>query len=446
MSQPFAITACNRRDMLRASAVLGAGAALTASPFASLALAQADPAADWPQVAHLVRWNVERRRVAGVVAALGWQQGDPQYISAGTRTFDLPDAVGPDTLWRIYSMTKPVTGMAAMLCIEDGLFELDQPLHEILPAFRNMRVQKRYDGPITADNLESATRDITIRHLLTHTAGLGYSIIQNGAIKRAYAQRGLVPFEISRMALAQEFVGGRPTDSLAQFADGLAELPLVYQPGTRFSYSVGLDLLGRVIEVASGMDFDDFLQRRIFAPCGMTSTWFRVPRSEVARLTGNYFVMGGLPLPIDLPGSSVFLDEPAFPFGGSGLVSTARDFDRFLQMLAGWGTIDGTQVMAEATARLAMSDLFPETLASNGGLTRGGRRFGFGAGGLIGFGDAEGLFGWTGAAGTAGFVNTNVGLRHTLMTQYMPPEEYDLQQLFVERVSQDAARILAAAS
>ena len=115
-------------------------------------------------------------------------------------------------------------------------------------------------------------------------------------------------------------------------------------------------------------------------------------------------------------------------------------------MLAGWGTIDGTQVMAEATARLAMSDLFPDTLAADGGFTRGSRRFGFGAGGLVGNGEAAGLFGWFGAAGTVGLVNTNVGLRQTLMTQYMPAEEYDLQQLFAERASQDAARILAAAS
>ena len=432
--------------MLRGSAALGAGAVLTASPFASLAFAQADPAAEWPQVAHLVRWNVEQRRVAGVVAAMGWQQRDPQFISAGKRTFDGNDAAGPDTLWRIYSMTKPVTGIATMLCVEDGLLELDQPLHDILPAFRNMQVQKRYDGPITADNLEPATRDITIRHLLTHTSGLGYSIIQNGPIKQAYGRAGLVPFSVSRMALAQDLMGGTPTDSLADFADGLAEMPLVYQPGTRWSYSVGLDLLGRVIEVVSGQSFDDFLQRRIFAPCGMDSTFFRVPRSQASRLAANYFVMGGLPLPIDLPGSSVFLDEPAFPFGGAGLVSSARDYDRFLQMLAGWGTIDGTQVMAEATARLAMSDLFPDTLAADGGFTRGSRRFGFGAGGLVGNGEAAGLFGWFGAAGTVGLVNTNVGLRQTLMTQYMPAEEYDLQQLFAERASQDAARILAAAS
>ena len=444
MFDSSALTAYTRRDMMRGTAALGAGAALTASPFARLAFAQADAAANWPQVAHMVRWNVEQRRVSGIVAAMGWEQRDPQYVTAGKRTFDGNDPVGPDTLWRIYSMTKPVTGIAAMLCVEDGLLELDQPLHNVLPAFRNMRVQKRYDGPITADNLEPATRDITIRHLLTHTSGLGYPIVQNGPIKAAYARRGLVPFEISRMALAQEFVGGRPTNSLEDFADGLAEMPLVYQPGTRWSYSVGLDLLGRVIEVVTGQDFDRFLAERIFAPCGMTSTFFRVPRAEASRLAGNYFIMGGLPLPIDLPGSSVFLDEPAFPFGGSGLVSSARDYDRFLQMLAGHGTIDGTQVMGEDTARIAVSNMLPDTLASGSGFRRAGRDFGFGAGGLVGTGDADGLFGWFGAAGTAGLVNTNVGLRHTLMTQYMPAEEYDLQQVFVERVSQDAARILAA--
>ena len=447
MTQPAFLPDLSRRAVLRGGAAMGAGAALAGVPLGSPAFAQsAETAARWPGVAAFVKNPVDQRKVAGMVAALGWQQRAPEYLAAGSRVFGGADPVGPDTLFRIYSMTKPITGMAAMMCIEDGKLALDQPLHEILPAFRNMRVQKVYDGPITADNLEPAIRPITIRHLLTHTAGLGYGIIQKGPLRDAYNANGIVPGAVSRMALAREFMGGEPAPSLEAFADNLARLPLAAQPGTRWLYSVGLDLMGRVIEVVSGQSFDTFLQRRIFDPLGMESTGFRVPRSDAGRLAGNYFVLGGMPVPIDLPQSSVFLDKPAFPFGGAGLVSSARDYDRFLQMLAGFGAFGGRQIVSEATARLAMSNLFPDTLAANGGFNFGDNTYGYGAGGLVGTGRAEGLFGWFGAAGTAGLVNHRIGLRHTLMTQYMPAESYDIQARFPVVVGQDALALLAAAS
>lgn len=433
-----------RRAMLRGSAVLGAGAAASALPFASSVFAQDTAASRWPSVARFVNGYVDREIVACMVATMGFGQQEPDTVAAGSRTFGGDGTVGPDTLFRIYSMTKPITGMATVMCIDDGLLELDQPLADIVPGFANMQVQKRYDGPITRDNLEPAVRPITIRHLLTHTAGLGYSIIQQGPINAAYRQRGIVPGQVSRMAIAQEIFGGTPAPSLAQFAEGLSELPLVYQPGTRWSYSVGLDLLGHVIEVVTGEDFDRFLETRIFEPCGMASTGFRVQRSDVNRLTANYFLMGGLPIPIDLPRSSVYLDEPAFPFGGAGLVSSGHDYDRFLQMLAGRGEIEGTRVASEAAVQMATSNLFPDTLVQGGGFSTNGRQFGFGAGGLVGTGDAEGLFGWFGAAGTAGLVNMKYGLRHNLMTQYMPAEAYDVQSDFPEVVARDAMRMIPA--
>jgi CubicO group peptidase (beta-lactamase class C family) len=444
MNHQILTAALSRRAALRGGAMLGAGAAFAGLPFSSFAFGQsADAASRWPGVAQFVRAFVDERKVSGMVAALGWGDDAADYIAAGNRTFGGNSPVGPDSLFRIYSMTKPITGMATMMCIDDGLIGLDQPLHEILPAFRAMRVQKIYDGPITADNLEPAARAITIRHLLTHTSGLGYSIIQQGPLKAAYEARGLIPGAISRMDLAQTIFGGQATHSLADFADGLAEMPLVYQPGTRWSYSVGLDLLGRVIEVASGQTFDAFLQSRIFDPLGMASTGFRVAQADAGRLTANYFLLGGVPVPVDLPASSVFLDEPAFPFGGAGLVSSARDYDRFLEMLAGWGAFDGRQVMSEAAVRLGTSDLFPDTLVAGGGFSNGQREFGFGAGGLVGRGEAAGLYGWFGAAGTVGLVNTTYGLRHNLMTQYMPAQNYDVQSRFPLVVAQDAMQALA---
>lgn len=237
-------------------------------------------------------------------------------------------------------------------------------------------------------------------------------------------------------------------------------MPLVYQPGTRWSYSVSLDLMGRVIEVVSGQAFDAFLQQRIFDPCGMTSTFFQVPASERARLTTNYYDLAGIPLPIDPGKRSVFLDKPAFPFGGAGLVSSARDYDRFLQMLAGFGTIAGRRVMSEPAVRLAASDLLPDTLAPGGGFrpeaaaqsgfgsgsgSGSGSGFGFGAAGLVGKGEAEGLYGWFGAASTAGLVNLKYGLRQTLMTQLISSDSMALQEAFPAAVASDAAALLAAA-
>ncbi len=426
----------SRRAMMRSTAMLGCGAALSGLPFASRALAQ--EASQWPRLSAMIDSYVRTRKVANMVAALGWGTDVPQFLASGNTSFTSSVTAGPDTIYRIYSMTKPVTGMATMLCIEDGLLSLDQPIAEILPGFADMKVQKTYDGAITPDNLEPAERPITVRHCLTHTAGLGYSVIQQGPIVQAYGERGIVPGLVSRLQMIP-LLSGTPAGSLKQFADELASMPLVLQPGTRWSYSMGLDLLGRVIEVASGKSFDAFLKERIFDPCGMDSTGFRVKPGQEGRFTANYFVFEGLLLPIDLPGSSVYEEDPPFPFGGAGLVSTPRDYDRFLKMLANGGEIDGVRVMDAATVQLATSELSPDTLARGGGFSFGGDEFGFGAGGLVGRGQTDGLFGWFGMAGTCGLVNLKLGLRHNLMTQYMPAEIYPVYQDFPTNVAADAA-------
>ena len=432
MNPPIMGSVISRRMLLRSGAAMGAGAALAGLPFGT---AWAQGAADWPAVDALMRDLVSNRRVSGMVAMLGWGQDAPTAIAYGRNSFTTTTPSDPDTLYRIYSMTKPITGMAAMMLVDEGRIALDQPIADFLPAYATMQVQKRYDGPLTPDNLEPAVRPITLRHLLTHTAGLGYGIIQRGPLAEAYRQRGLVPGEVTRLEQIGVF-RGTPAPSLAAFADRLAELPLVYQPGTRWSYSVALDLTGRLIEVIAGQPFDAFLQERIFDPCGMASTWFRVPESEIGRFTANYFVFNGTLLPIDLPENSVFLDEPAFPFGGAGLVSSPRDYDRFLQMLAGHGAIEGRRVMSEAAVRLGTSNLFPDTLAPDDGFASS---YGFGAGGRVGKGAESGIFGWFGAAGTCGLVDMASGLRHSLFTQYMPADAWPVQTAFPAAVAADRA-------
>ncbi|BBC72316.1 serine hydrolase [Altererythrobacter sp. B11] len=424
----------DRRLFLRGAAATGAGFALGGLPLP----AAATGAERWRDVEALIAPYVQDRRVANVVCALGVNGQPTDFIARGRDSFFAERLADPDSLYRIYSMTKPVTGMAAMILCDEGRIALDQPVAELLPAFAQMEVQKQADGPITEDNLEPAERPITIRHLLTHTAGLGYGrLAQQGPIAEAYLQRGLVPAQVSRLELPG-MMRGSPAPSLEAFADALAQLPLVYQPGTRWSYSVGLDLMGRVIEVASGQSFDSFLQERIFDPCAMASTWFQVPEAEKFRFTANYFVLNGEPVPIDLPGNSVFLDKPPFPFGGAGLVSSPRDYDRFLAMLAGGGAIEGRRVMSEQAVRLGTSNLLPDTVRPGSPIPDS---MGFGAGGRVSRDGA--LYGWFGAAGTTGFVDMARGLRMAEFTQYMPAQAYGLPDDFLAAALADARRIAA---
>jgi CubicO group peptidase (beta-lactamase class C family) len=426
--------ALDRRALLRAGGWLGGGALLAGSPLAA-ALAKGAGAA-WPAVTALVEDYVRQGRVANMVATLGWGQKAPQHIARGVLTIGQPQPAGLDSLYRIYSMTKPITGMAAMILIDEGKLGLDQPIAELLPAYAKMMVQKTPDGSVAPADLVPAERPITVRHLLTHTAGLGYGIVQKGPIKTLYEDQGLIPGQVSRIPLPG-LGRGVPVRGLAAFADRLARVPLVYQPGTRWSYSVGLDLLGRVIEVAAKQPFDRFLEERIFAPCGMTSTWFRVPASEVGRFTTNYAVVNKALIPLDPPRASIYLDEPAFPFGGAGLVSSPRDYDRFLMMLAGLGAIGGKRVMSERAVRLGTSNLLPPGVSTANTFAAGS---GFGAGGR----SSEGNFGWGGAAGTVAFVNIGTGLRGTLMTQYMPSEAWPVHSAFPAAVLKDLAAQAAA--
>ena len=204
----------------------------------------------------------------------------------------------------------------------------------------------------------------------------------------------------------------------------------MFQPATKWSYSCSIDLLGRVVEVASGMEFEAFLKEKLFEPCGMTSTFMTVPTSEKARLTDNYGVLNGAVLPLDPAANSIYLDEPKVPSGGGGLVSTPKDYDRFLRMLLGYGMIDGTRVMSELAVRVGVSDLVPKTVDLKGSWIEGQ---GHGAGGRA----VDGTFGWGGAAGTLGAVDYNLNLRTGLWTQYMPTDVYPVRDEFLAAMQAD---------
>lgn len=352
---------------------------------------------------------VARREVPGAVVALGEGDSAPRFLRSGTLAFDSAAAVNEDTLWRIYSQTKPVTGIAAMLLIGEGRLRLDQPLAEVIPEFGSPRVLSDPEHSLAA---RPAAHRITIRHLLTHTAGLGYTTeLNTGPLADEYRRLGLVAGRYNRDDAATP--GRAPTvPSLREFSERVAGLPLIAEPGARWSYSCSLDVLARVIEIVAGMPFDAFLQQRLFTPLGMRHTGFRVPAADGGRLATNYRVVDAKIETLDPGASSVYLDPPPFPFGGSGLVSSARDYDRFLAMLANRGTLDGVTVLSPDTALLAMSNLLPEgvDLSMLERIGMGGA--GFGAGGSVALsGPARGMFGWGGLAGTDARVNPFTGRR-----------------------------------
>lgn len=423
----------SRRALLSGLAMGGAAALM---PRAALAW-KAEGAALYPATHAFLKAFVDKRQLAGTLAAIGKGQAAADFFGAGTLAMNSSTPVGPDTLWRLYSMTKPVTGIAAMLLIEDGKMRLDQPIADFLPAFAKMNVQATPDGSLS--DVRPARTPITIRQLLTHTAGFGYNIIQKGPIREAYNRNGLVGGQVSRLPVPG-MPPITPAPSLKAFADRLATLPLVYEPGTRWSYSLSLDLLGRVIEVASGQAFDAFLKARIFDPLGMTSTGFQVAKKDIARLSTNYFPLGPALVPIDPGAASIYLDPPPMPYGGGGLVSSARDYDRFLAMLLGEGETGGVRIMKPVTARLAMSNLLDDKIDRRGTFVEGE---GFGAGGRVslpGSPTGEGVFGWGGAAGTIGFVDRKRGYRVGGYTQYMPAEALPFQRDFPKAFYKDVMR------
>ena len=384
----------------------------------------------YPTVRAQLESYVSSGKLPGLLATIGRAAGMPDVVAVGTQGLGEATPVNIDTLWRIYSMTKPITGIAAMILVDEGKMKLDQPIADFLPEFANMTVLTDPDKNL---NAVPAKTQITLRHLLTHTAGLGYSIITTGPLLKAYLDNGITPGIVSRFPIPGQPTSA-PTPDLKTFSERLAKLPLIAEPGTKWSYSISLDLLGRVIEVASGMDFEAFLKTRIFEPLKMNSSYFQVPQSETKRFVSNYAPVNGVLFPIDPASTSIYLNKPAFAFGGAGMVTSARDYDRFLNMLANYGELDGVRVMSTAAAKLAMSDLLPSGVSTDGTFAAGA---GFGAGGRVGKGANDGVFGWGGAAGTVAFVDPRSKLRAICMAQYMPSNVYPIHSDFAKWVQKD---------
>jgi CubicO group peptidase (beta-lactamase class C family) len=385
---------------------------------------------DTDHVRALLDEYVGGRRIAGVVAVIGTHEA-PRFVCSGHIAFsEGAAAAGSDSLWRIYSMTKLVTGAAAMLLIEDGKLSLDTPVEEILPTFRSPQV---LIGSGTSETRPAASA-ITVRHLMTHTSGLVGSMVPEPPLSTFYANRRL---NVSRVSLEEDSKVQHQTSLLA-FALAAGTVPLAFDPGTQWSYGISSDVLGGVIEKVSGMPFERFLVKRIFEPLAMTDTSFMVSAGNLSRLATNYQVSPEGMKSVDVPPDTIFAKRPPFPFPSSGLVSSARDFARFMGMLLGEGSLGHFHLLRTETARLMMSNLLPA------GVTALGQ--GWGAGGLVllastgkatSFGLNAGTYGWEGTGGTVSWVDRSTGIYAVLMTQYMPSDAYKLHPEFTAAIFAD---------
>ncbi len=276
-----------------------------------------------------VKAFVDHGDVAGAVTLVA-RHGKIAYQGAtGLRDRERNLPMTEDTIFRIYSMSKPITGVALMILFDEGRFKLGDPVCRYLPEFKNQRVH-------TAAGDVPVEHDVTIRELMSHSGGLTYGVFGNSPVDEQYKAAKILDRDVP----------------LSEMVRRLGPIPLEFQPGTRWHYSVSVDVQGRLIEVLAGMPFDQFLRERLFGPLDMRDTGFYVPANKAGRFAACYQVSpGGLKLQDD-PQTSAFLRNPAFKSGGGGLVSTARDYLRFAQMLLNGGELGGRRILRKETVDL----------------------------------------------------------------------------------------------
>jgi CubicO group peptidase (beta-lactamase class C family) len=354
--------------------------------------------------------EIADKKLPGVVMMVS-RRGRLVYSSAlGLRDPKGTDPMRTNSMFRIYSMTKPIVSVGAMLLVEDGTLLLTDPVSKWLPAFKDVKVWTQ-NGEVAAE------RPMTVQDLLRHTAGLAYGeLTQNATVKDALAKAGLFKPGVIEFD-ARDMTG-------AEQVERLAKIPLLYQPGSTWEYSLASDLLGRVVEAASGKRLGDFLSERIFKPLKMTDTAFWVTEANKARLAEPFEkdAVAGTPIKLIDVGN-----QPGNDSGGAGAVSTAGDYLRFAQMLANGGSLDGQRIISRTTLKLMTSDHLGSRLPlapTLGGNVLGASTYTFGLGfavrpgdGIAPFSGSAGDFNWGGYAGTFFWVDPKEQLVATLMVQ-----------------------------
>jgi CubicO group peptidase (beta-lactamase class C family) len=375
------------------------------------------------RIGEVFQQEIDQGKLPGAIVLIARNGEVAYYESFGVRDPESSAPMPKDAIFRIYSMTKPLVSVAAMILMEEGRLQLADPASKFLPEFAELQVSvpsaDAY-GKVTY-GLAPAERPITVQDLLRHTAGLAYGeLTANAAVQEAYAGIGVykpdgLPFEARDVAPAEEIAG-------------LAKAPLVHQPGTVWEYSLASDVLGRVVEKASGMRLGDFLEQRLFTPLGMIDTGFSVPESDIARLAEPLATDPATGSPNRLIDVSA---PPTNDSGGAGAVSTASDYALFAQMLLNGGELNGARILSPTTVRLMASDHLGsriEAPVTPGELLIGTPGYTFGLGfavreepGIAAVPGSQGEFMWAGYGGTFFWIDPEQELVGVLMTQAPGP-------------------------
>lgn len=376
---------------------------------------------------------IDSGRLAGTVTLVARRGETVHFEAHGHRHLEENVPMTRNTLFRVYSMTKPVTTVAAMMLFEEGRFLLSDPVSKFIPAFSKTRVFERS----TPSGLTYAKpkHEMTLRDLMRHTAGLSYGWFHDSPVESLYRE-------------AQPVASGV---TLEEMVDRLADLPLLYHPGEAWRYSLATDVLGRVVEVVSGESLDRFFAQRIFEPLGMTETGFFVAANNLERFAAMYSPVEGYRFGADLsnlpegepirllddPAHSPFRRPPNFLSGGGGLVSSASDYLRFARMLANGGELEDTRLLGRKTLEMMTANHLPERLMpiSIGVDEIAGYGFGLGFSVLAdpvrsGLPGSKGSYGWGGAATTSFWVDPVEDLICIFMTQFMPSGFYPVVNEF----------------
>ncbi len=335
-------------------------------------------------------------------------------------------SLGEDAIYRIYSMTKPITSVALMQLYEQALFALDDPVEHYLPEFADMQVL--VGGSLTAPRTRAAATVLTVKHLLTHTSGLTYGFFFQNNLDAMYRQDSIGEF-----ALADR--------TLEDTVKVLADKPLQFDPGTAWNYSVSTDVCGRLVEVISGQSLDAYIAEHITGPLGMVDTAFHVPEASAERFTSNYAVTPDDPRArIERFDASPYLSPPTFLSGGGGMVGTLDDYQRFADMLLLGGELDGARIIGRKTLEYMTLNHLPagQTLNDLGQSTfseavMDGMGFGLGFSTLVDPAansavSSYGEFAWGGAASTAFWVDPVEEITCVFMTQIMPSSHYGIRR------------------
>ena len=373
---------------------------------------------------HLRDRYLEPGKISGAFTLVA-RRGKLAHCSAlGHMELERERPLEEDAIFRIYSMTKPITSVAVMMLYEKGLFQLRDPVYKFIPAFKNQGVFRMGSYPNFLT--DPPQRPMRIKDLLTHTSGLTYGFMHRTPVDAAYRRAGLE--------------GARSSASLEETVQTIASLPLEFSPGERWNYSMATDVLGHLVQVVSGKPFDQFLREEIFEPLGMVDTGFYVPPEKQSRLPACYERRMDRKLVLqDDPATSPYLTPPEFLSGGGGLVSTGRDYLRFAEMLRRGGERGGARILSRKTLELMTQNHLPGnvdlTQMAQGTFSETPYEgVGFGLGfsinlgpGRTGAAGSAGEFAWGGAASTAFWVDPAEDLCVVFLTQLLPSATYDFR-------------------